>query len=61
MAIKLNINTLACRADTKKTLKGQDSRVSRFYRISGVDWLLAEKDYFSSATFLRLVDLEDLL
>ena len=56
MAIKLNMNTLACGAHAKKMPNGQDPTVSRLYRISGVDWLLAEKDYFSSATFLMLVD-----
>ena len=34
--------------------------VSGLYRISIVDWLLAEKDQFSSATALRFVDLDGL-
>ena len=54
------MNTLACRADAKKLLNGQDPTVSGLYRISGVDWLLAEEEQLSSATTLRLVDLEGL-
>ena len=59
MAIKLSMKTLTCRADAKRMLNGFDPTVSGLYRIAGVDWLLAEKDQFSSATTFQLVDLEE--
>ena len=39
---------------------GDGPTVSGLYRIPGVDWLLAEREQFSSATTLRLVDLDGL-
>ena len=39
---------------------GDGPTVSGFYRIPGVDWLLAEQETFSSATTLRFVDLDGL-
>ena len=39
-------------------LNGHDPTVSGLYLIAGVDWLLAEEEQFSSATKLRLADLE---
>ena len=57
---ELNINTPACRADAKKMLNGHDYTVSGLFRISGVNWLLAEEEQFSSVTTLTLVDLESL-
>ena len=56
MLSKLNMNTLACRSDATRMMKGNDPTVSGLYRISGVDWLLAEQEQFSSATTLRFVD-----
>ena len=41
-------------------MKENGPTVSRLYRIPGVDWLLAEQEQFSSATTLRLVDLDGL-
>ena len=49
------------RADATRMMDGNGPTVSGLYRISGVDWLLAEKDQFSSATALRFVDLDGLL
>ena len=46
MSIKLNMNTLACRADSKKRLNGQNPTISGLYRIAGVDWLLAEEEEY---------------
>ena len=60
MALKLNMNMLAFRADAMKMLNGRDRMASGFYRISGVDLLLAEEETFISAATLRLVDLEEL-
>ena len=60
MAIKMNTMTLTCHADAKKMRNGHDPTVSGLYRIAGVDWSLAEEEQFSSATTLRLVDLEGL-
>ena len=59
MAIKLNMMTLTFHEDVKKMLNGHGPMVSRLY-IAAVDWLLAEEEQFSSATTLRLVDLEGL-
>ena len=56
----LNMNTLTCRADARKMMGGEGPTVSGLYRISGVDWLLAEQEQLSSATTLRFVDLEGL-
>ena len=58
MAIKLNMKKLTCHANAKKMLNGHDPTVSGLYRISAVEWLLAEEEQFSSATTLRLADLE---
>ena len=60
MAIKLSMKTLTCRADARRMLIGVDLTVSGLYRIAGVDWLLAEKEQYRSATTLQLVDLEGL-
>ena len=57
MLANLNMNTLICRADARKMM---GSTVSGLYRISGVDWLLAEQEQLSSATTLRFLDLERL-
>ena len=46
MSIKLNMNTLACRADAKKMLNGQNPAVSGLYRIAGADWLLEEEEEY---------------
>ena len=60
MSAKLNMNTLTCREDARKMIGGEGPTVSRLYRISGVDWLLAGQEQFSSATTLRYVDLNGL-
>ena len=49
-----------CLEDARKMIGGKGPTVSRFYRIPGVDWLLAEQEPFSSATTLRYVDLNGL-
>ena len=54
------MNTLTCRADARKMMGGDGSTVSGLYRITGVDWLLAEQEQFSSATTLRFVDIDEL-
>ena len=41
-------------------LNGLDPMVSGLYWIAGVDWFLADEEQFSSATTLRLADLEGL-
>ena len=41
-------------------LNGHEPTIVYLYRIAGVDWLLAEEEQFSSATTLRLADLESL-
>ena len=43
-----------------KMIGGESPTVSRLYRISGVDWLLAEQKQFSSTTTLRHADLNGL-
>ena len=53
MSAKLIMNTLTCREDARKMIGGEGATVSRLYRITGVDWLLAEQEQFSSATMLR--------
>ena len=58
MAIKLNMKKLTCLPDARKMLNGQDRTVPGLYRIGSVDCLLAEEEQFSSATTLRLADLE---
>ena len=60
MSTKLNMNTLTCREDAMRMIGGESPRVSRLYRISGVDWLLAEQEQFSSTTMLRHSDLNGL-
>ena len=57
MLAKLNMNTLTCRADARKMMGGESPTKSVLYRISDVDWLLAEQDQLSSATTLTYVDL----
>ena len=54
------MNTLICRVDARMMMGGDGPTVSGFYRIPGVDWLLAEQEQFSSATALRFVDLDGL-
>ena len=56
----LNMNKLTCRADARKIMGGEGPTVSGIYRISGVDWLLAEQEQLSLATTLRFVDLDGL-
>ena len=41
MSTKLNMNTLTCREDAMKMIGEESPTVSRLYRITGVDWLLA--------------------
>ena len=60
LAIKLNLKLLTCHSDAKKMLDGHDPTVPGLYRKAGVDWLLAEEEQFSSASTLRLADLEGL-
>ena len=60
MSAKMNMNTLTCREDARKMIGGEGPTVSRFYRIPGVDWLVAGQEQFSSATTLRYVDLSGL-
>ena len=60
MSTKLNMNTLTCRVDARRMMGGDRPTVSGLYRKPGVDWLLAEQEQFSSATTLRLVDLDEL-
>ena len=60
MIANLNMNTLTCRADARKIMGGEGPTVSGIYRISGVDWLLAEQEQLSLATTLRFVDLDGL-
>ena len=60
MTTKLSMKTLTCHVDVKKKLNGHDPTLSGLYRIASVDWLLAKEEQFSSATTLRLVDLEGL-
>ena len=43
-----------------RMIGGESPTVSRLYRISGVDWLLAEQEQFSSTTTLRHADLNGL-
>ena len=57
MSTKLNMNTLTCREDTMRMIGGESRTVSRLYRIPGVDWLLAEREQFSSTTTFRHADL----
>ena len=60
MSTKLNMNTLTCREDARRMIGGDTLTVSGLYRITGVNWLLAEQEQFSSATTLRFVDLDGL-
>ena len=60
MSTKLNMNTLTCREDTMRMIGGESRTVSRLYRIPGVDWLLAEREQFSSTTTFRHADLNGL-
>ena len=60
MTARLNMNKLTCRKDARKMSGGEGPTVSRFYRIPGMDWLLAEQEQFSSATTLKYVDLNGL-
>ena len=55
------MNTLKCRPDAVRKLNEHDPTVSWFYRKSCADGLLLEEKQFSSATTLRLVDLEELV
>ena len=54
------MSTLTCREDARRMIGGDGPTVSRLYRITGVDWLLAEQEQFSSATTLRFVYLDGL-
>ena len=60
MLATLNMNTLTSRVDARRMMDGSGPTVSALYRISGVDWLLAEQEQFSSANALRFVDLDGL-
>ena len=60
MLATLNMNTLTSRVDARRMMDASGPTVSGLYRISGVDWLLAEQGQFSSATTLRFVDLDGL-
>ena len=60
MSVKLNVHALACRSDTRRMMKGKGPTLSGFYRMTGVNWLLAEQEQFSSATTLRIVELDKL-
>ena len=53
----MNTITLTCRSDARRMMKGNGPTVSGLYRISGLDWLLAEREQLSFATTLRFVDL----
>ena len=55
------MNTLKCRPDAVRKLNEHDPTVSWFYQKSCADGLLLEEKRFSSATTLRLVDLEELV
>ena len=56
----MSTNTLTCREDAMRMIGGEGPTVSRLYRIPGVDWLLAEKEQFSSTTTLQHADLNGL-
>ena len=60
MLATLNMITLTNRADARRMMDGNCPTVSGLFRISGVDWLLAEQEQFSSSTALRFVDLDGL-
>ena len=60
MSARLNMSTLTCREDARRMIGGNGPTVSRLYRIPGLDWLLAEREQFSSSTTLRFVDLDGL-
>ena len=60
MSTKLNMNTLSCREDAMRMIGGESPTVSRLYRITCVDWLLAEQEQFSSTTTLQHADLNGL-
>ena len=60
MLANLNMNTLTSRADARKMMGGEGPTMSGLYRISGVDWLLADQEQLSSATTLKFVDQEGL-
>ena len=57
MLATMNMNTLTSRADARRIRDGNGPMVSGLYQISGVDWLLADQELFSSATALMFVDL----
>ena len=50
----MNTITLACRADAMRMMKGNGPKVLGLYRISGLDWLLVEREQLSFATTLKL-------
>ena len=54
------MSTLTCREDARRMIGGDGPKVTRLYRIPGVDWLLAEQEQFSSAITLRFVYLDGL-
>ena len=60
MAVKLELNKLACRQDATRMLEGKDPTVSGLYRILDVEYLMAEEDQFNEDTTLRLVYLDGL-
>ena len=60
MLATLNMNTLTSRADARRMMDGNGPTMSGLYRISGVDWLLAEQEQLSSTTALRFVDIDGL-
>ena len=54
------MSTFTYREDARRMIGGDNPTVSGLYRIPGVDWLIAEHEQFSSATTLRLVDIDGL-
>ena len=58
--MKLNLQTVSFAADAMRMLNGARLSVNGLYSITGVDWLTAAGINFSTATALRLTDLEGL-
>ena len=58
--MKLDLQRVSFIEDARRMLNGATLSVSRFYSITGVDWLIAASINFSSTTALRFADLEGL-
>ena len=58
--MKLDLQRVSFIEDARRMLNGARLSVSRFYSITGVDWLIAASINFSSTTALRFADLEGL-